>query len=193
MAESQRIEQLLSALRDENEGLQNYAAAGLGQMGDSAIPRLIEMFEDDDLVIREAAVSAIVQIGESAIDPLIEALEEDEWTVREQAATALGKLKSSRAVPPLVNVLKDKDGGVRTARGLGLGTDWRPRSRAGPGGLLNGCDVAGRRRSRVEKNRGYQSHGCLDRRAERVQLDCPPPCRRSPWKNRRSQGVLSFG
>ena len=36
MADSNRIEQLLGALRDENEGLRNHAATGLGQMGDSS-------------------------------------------------------------------------------------------------------------------------------------------------------------
>ena len=49
MADSDRVEQLLSSLRDDNEGLRNHAAAGLGQMGEAAIPKLIELFEDDDL------------------------------------------------------------------------------------------------------------------------------------------------
>lgn len=56
MAEHHRLEQLLSALRDDNEGLRNHAAVGLGQIGESAIPRLINLFGDDDPVIREAAV-----------------------------------------------------------------------------------------------------------------------------------------
>ena len=115
MADSTRREQLLLSLRDENEGLRNHSATGLGQVGESAIPKLIELFEDDDLVIREAAVSAVVQVGEPAIAPLIEALEEDGWAIREQAASALGKLKTPEAVDPLVKALKDKDGGVRTA------------------------------------------------------------------------------
>ena len=90
MSESDRVEQLLSALKDDNEGLRNHAAAGLGQMGESALSRLLDMFLDDDLVIREAATSAVVQIGEPAVLPLIEALTDDEWAIREQAASALG-------------------------------------------------------------------------------------------------------
>ena len=39
MADSNRIEQLLLSLRDENEGLRNHAATGLGQVGESAIPK----------------------------------------------------------------------------------------------------------------------------------------------------------
>ncbi len=33
MADSDRIEQLLLSLRDDNEGLRNHAATGLGQIG----------------------------------------------------------------------------------------------------------------------------------------------------------------
>ncbi len=114
-AKRQRIEQLLSALRDDNEALRDHAIASLGQIGPEAIPVLIGLFADDDTVIREAATSAVVRIGPEAVDPLIEALEDDEWAVREQAASGLGKLKDPRGVEPLMRALKDKDGAVRTA------------------------------------------------------------------------------
>ena len=70
----ERIEQLLSALRDENEALRSHAVASLGQMGMEALPQLIGMLEDEDAVIREATTSAIVRIGPEAVEPLIEAL-----------------------------------------------------------------------------------------------------------------------
>jgi HEAT repeat protein len=34
----ERIEQLINALRDENEALRNHAVASLGQMGIEALP-----------------------------------------------------------------------------------------------------------------------------------------------------------
>ncbi|MEK6525992.1 MAG: HEAT repeat domain-containing protein, partial [Nitrospirota bacterium] len=53
--QADRIDQLLSALQDENEALRDHAAASLGQMGLEALPRLIGMLADEDTVIREAA------------------------------------------------------------------------------------------------------------------------------------------
>ena len=40
-----RIEQLLAALRDDNEALRDHAVASLGQLGAAAIERLINLFE----------------------------------------------------------------------------------------------------------------------------------------------------
>ncbi|HSF08941.1 MAG TPA: HEAT repeat domain-containing protein, partial [Nitrospirales bacterium] len=101
MTESNHVDPLLSALRDDSEALRNHAASQLGAVGEEAIPKLINMFLEDDCVIREAATSALVQMGEPAVDPLIEALKDDEeWAVREQAATALGKLRAIKSVAP---------------------------------------------------------------------------------------------
>src|SRR3989442_3377222 len=58
-----RIEQLLAALRDDNEALRDHAVASLGQLGAAAIERLINLFADEDRVIREAAPQAVVQAG----------------------------------------------------------------------------------------------------------------------------------
>src|SRR5256885_6387039 len=61
-----RIEQLLGALRDDNEALRDHAVASLGQLGAAAIERLINLFADEDRVIREAARQAGVQAGGGA-------------------------------------------------------------------------------------------------------------------------------
>ena len=107
--QAERIEQLIGALRDDNDALRNHAIASLSQVGEDAVGPLIGLMADEDVLIREAATSAIVRIGPSVVDPLIEALEEDEWAIREQAASGLGKLKDPRGVDPLVKALKDKD------------------------------------------------------------------------------------
>src|SRR5438132_1403935 len=115
-----RIEQLLAALRDDNEALRDHAVASLGQLGAAAIERLINLFADEDRVIREAARQAVVQVGAGAVPALLESLRDDDWAVREQAAVALGSLNDERAIPPLIAAVKDRDGAVRQAAVLAL-------------------------------------------------------------------------
>ena len=63
MSDAERIAQLISALRDDNEALRDHAMASLGQMGIEAVPQLIGLMADEDVVIREAAATAVVRIG----------------------------------------------------------------------------------------------------------------------------------
>ena len=70
MSDSNRIEQLIAALRDDNEALRDHAMASLGQMGVDAVPQLIGLMADEDTVIREAAATAVVRIGPVAFDQL---------------------------------------------------------------------------------------------------------------------------
>ena len=63
MEHTERISQLVSALRDENEALRDHAAASLGQMGMEALPQLMALLADEDVVIREATAGAIVRMG----------------------------------------------------------------------------------------------------------------------------------
>ncbi len=92
----ERVEQLIGALRDDNEALRDHAIASLSQLGEEAIGPLIGLMADEDVLIREAATVAVVRMGPSVVDRLIEAIEDDEWAVREQAASGLGKLKDPR-------------------------------------------------------------------------------------------------
>ena len=51
-------------------------------------------------------------------DPVVEqiaALKDEDWAIRQEAAILLGKLKDSRAVYPLVSLLRDSDRSVREA------------------------------------------------------------------------------
>ncbi|MEE8041796.1 MAG: HEAT repeat domain-containing protein, partial [Pseudomonadales bacterium] len=66
-AQQQRIEQLVSALRDENDALREHAVASLGQIGTDALSRLIDLMDDEDAVIREAACTATVRMGPVAV------------------------------------------------------------------------------------------------------------------------------
>ena len=66
--QAERIEQLIEALRDDNEALRNHAIASLSQVGEDAVGPLIGLMADEDVLIREAATSAIVRIGPSSTD-----------------------------------------------------------------------------------------------------------------------------
>ena len=67
--QAERIEQLIGALRDDNEALRDHAIASLSQVGEEAVGPLIGLMADEDVLIREAATSAIVRIGPSVVDP----------------------------------------------------------------------------------------------------------------------------
>src|SRR2546422_597903 len=150
-----RIEQLLAALRDDNEALRDHAVASLGQLGGAAIERLINLFADEGRVIREAARQAVVQVGADAVPALLEALRDDDWAVREQAAEALGSLKDERAIEPLIAALKDQDGAVRQAAVLALEKLRDPRARLLPAR----SDGAGRSRARAQEDPGPPRRG----------------------------------
>jgi HEAT repeat protein len=75
--QAERIEQLIGALRDDNDALRDHAIASLSQVGEGAVGPLIGLMADEDVLIREAATSAIVRIGPAVVDRLIEALEDD--------------------------------------------------------------------------------------------------------------------
>ena len=61
--QAERIEQLIEALRDDNEALRDHAIASLSQVGEDAVGPLIGLMADEDVLIREAATSAIVRIA----------------------------------------------------------------------------------------------------------------------------------
>ena len=65
---SERIEQLMGALRDDNEALRDHAIATLSQMGEDAIEPLIGMMADEDVLIREAATIAVVRMGTIVVE-----------------------------------------------------------------------------------------------------------------------------
>lgn len=62
--------------------------------------------KSSDHEVRKAAVEALVTIGRPAVDPLIAALKDDNPSVQLAAAQALGKIGDSRAVGPLIELIK---------------------------------------------------------------------------------------
>lgn len=71
---------------------------------------------DVPIHIRRKLTDEIIGRGEESVGPLLNKLVHTDWAVRAAAATALGRLKSDRAVSPLVDcVHKDESKEVQAA------------------------------------------------------------------------------
>jgi HEAT repeat protein len=61
----------------------------------------------------EQAAAALVAVGTRAFQPVLGAMRSATWAARRNAAWTLGALDDERAVPALVEALKDREPGVR--------------------------------------------------------------------------------
>src|SRR5262249_58654133 len=86
-----RIEQLIEALRDDNEALRDHAIASLSQLGEEAIGPLIGLMADEDVLIREAATVADRRGGPAGGGALSGAGAENERSIPERAASSVGQ------------------------------------------------------------------------------------------------------
>ena len=76
---------------------------------------LIAALGEKKPLVQKETLESLVKLGESAVEALIQALKDKRWSVRERAAVALGRIRDTRAVDPLVQVLKDEDRRVEWA------------------------------------------------------------------------------
>jgi HEAT repeat protein len=119
---------LAEILPDEpDRGVRKNIVATLGRLGDDAgIVALLNALKDRELMIREEAARALSRFNsDAAFDALLNALQiradERDWQMRSFAADALGQLGDRRAVPALLDALKDEHALVRPAAALALG------------------------------------------------------------------------
>jgi HEAT repeat protein len=98
------------------------AIENLGVNANDAIPILKELLASKDSSIRSLALQALGRIGPSHIQHLTEALKNDDFTIRRQAAGMLGQsgFDARKAIPALVEALKDEDEGVRIWAAIAL-------------------------------------------------------------------------
>ncbi len=107
----QDVEGLIEALGYKSDSkVRSSAADALGGIEDKRVVEpLIKALKDESSKVRLSALDALVEISEPAVESLIEALGVDNYNlVREGAAKALGRIGDTRAVEPLVEVLKIK-------------------------------------------------------------------------------------
>src|SRR5438552_239169 len=105
------IEALIAALRDDDKRVRCGAVRSLGNIGDTrAVEPLVEVLRDEaaSTLIRRLAVQALGEIGQPAVQGLIATLHDKGKEVRQDAVQALGRIRDTRAVEPLVEVLRDE-------------------------------------------------------------------------------------
>ncbi len=130
------VEELTKILeQDEEVNVRRLAAIAIGEIGDEGpVPVLIKKLDDQFMNVSTSAADALIKIGTPAIKPLAEVIEnklaadalikigepsveelikllgKEKTEIREIAAKCLGKIGSARAVPSLVNQLKNNSG-----------------------------------------------------------------------------------
>jgi HEAT repeat protein len=84
------------------------AADALGKIKDPRIVGpLLEALNDRNKRVREAAAKSLKEVGEPAVEPLIASLREENQDVCFKAIVLLGEIGDTRAIEPLVGVLKN--------------------------------------------------------------------------------------
>jgi len=91
---------LIKKLNDQFMNVSTSAADALVKIGEPSVKALIEVIDN------KLASDALRKIGEPAIDEFINALNHENEDVRAIAAVSLGKLKSTKAIKPLVKALR---------------------------------------------------------------------------------------
>jgi HEAT repeat protein len=105
------LEGLIQALNDEEKQVRIRAAEGLGKIGDpKAIEPLVAamVYGFVDNTARYSS-EALADIGQPALPALVNALRSKDRYQRGYAASALGRIGSTTAVGPLVEVLRSRD------------------------------------------------------------------------------------
>lgn len=103
------VEYLIQALNDKTVAVKRLAIRGLGKLKDTrTIEPLIPMMDASVCNVHRPAYQELIRFGDAAVPALIDALrhhKSDE--VRRMAAYCLGEIKSSDAVLPLIDALRD--------------------------------------------------------------------------------------
>lgn len=119
------VPELLPLLGVQDAG-QDVASA-FGAIGKDAVGPLTQKLSDSDKLVRAMAAAALsrMKAGEAAgaADALIKGLKDEDPITRGWMATAVGKTQVSGdvAIPELIALLEDKDGGVIASAASSLG------------------------------------------------------------------------
>ncbi|MDX2078615.1 MAG: HEAT repeat domain-containing protein [bacterium] len=101
---------LIQALQDKNQDIRRKSAETLGKIGSiEAIPSLIKALDDEDNHFSGRICQILETFGTPAIPPLVIAFQDktNSEQVRQLIATILGNIRSSEAVPVLIQFLPD--------------------------------------------------------------------------------------
>lgn len=115
--EKRDIKKLIVQLKDKNKNVRESAAKALCAIGTLAVPALLKAMQDADKKAYERLVTVLDRIEDkSTVPDLIGILLKNKiGGLRIFAAEALGNTGDKRAVPALIEALKNEDGEVRKA------------------------------------------------------------------------------
>lgn len=135
---SPAVETLLKLLRDWE--VRKYAILALGKIRDERVldPLMLQLRNDE---FKDDAIQALVELGEPAVEKLVVALRDKDENVRKSAVLALGRIKSSDAITPLVNMLGDRDWFTRLTAAAALESIGDERGREAIKPLLKDPDM----------------------------------------------------
>ncbi|MDF2459683.1 MAG: uncharacterized protein K0S79_2099 [Nitrospira sp.] len=129
IADERVLDPLIGALGNSDWIVRMHAAKALGRIkAPSTIDPLIPLLQDKVKAVREEVAVALAEIGDAALSSLLDALQHPEWLVRLHAVEALARMRSPRAVEPLLwTLFNDADQAIRedVVRALGLIGDSR--------------------------------------------------------------------
>jgi HEAT repeats len=113
--------QLIEALQDPVPSVKIQAVKALGRVGDaSAVPALLNALRGADEQMSSQIFTSLVQLGHAAVPALIEASASNSAWTRWHCLRALGEIGDGRALPVLVNALRDSDHSVAWMGAKGL-------------------------------------------------------------------------
>lgn len=168
MGDERCVEPLARALRDGDWQVREVAIEAMGQVGSPAVETLIKLLRDwdvrkyailslgkirDERVLdpllrqlrndefKDDAIQALVELGEPAVEKLIGALRDKDENVRKSAVLALGRIKSSDAIAPLIDLLGDQDWFTRLTAAAALESIGDERGREAIKPLLKDPDM----------------------------------------------------
>lgn len=168
MADERCVEPLARALRDGDWQVREVAIEAMGQVGSPAVDMLLKLLRDwevrkyailalgrirdervlDPLMLqlrndefKDDAIHALVELGEPSVEKLIGALRDKDENVRKSAVLALGRIKSSDAITPLIDMLGDKDWFTRLTAAAALESIGDERGREAIKPLLKDPDM----------------------------------------------------
>lgn len=102
------LAELKKYLADENPVIRYYVVQAVGMIGEKAIPLLLNALKDSDNEVFYSAADALGAIGDPAVPYLTKLLEEaKEEDVKCVAAWKLGEIKDTRAIPALINAVRN--------------------------------------------------------------------------------------
>ncbi len=114
IADTTAFKEVSSCMEDSVEVVRKSAAVALGRMKDErAIPYLIRGLSDPHFSVRMSSANSLVQMGNSTVEPLLFLLDHSTGTSLYLAIESLGKLKAPKALPLLLEKLKEEDWAVR--------------------------------------------------------------------------------